>query len=75
MPFWYDWEPNKYNNQLNDDSMLSIDDQYDPEKDIEVVHFITISRLLNYKENFARYLRMNKAHLKPENINKCVKLM
>lgn len=34
MPFWYDWEPKNFNEELNDNSMLSIDDQYDPEAGI-----------------------------------------
>ena len=58
MPFWYDWDKDFYNKQLNDDSMLSIDDKYDPEKDIEVEHFIMISRLLNYKENIIRFIEL-----------------
>ena len=26
MPFWYDWEPKRYKDVLDDNSMLSIDD-------------------------------------------------
>ena len=34
-----------------------------------------ISRLLDYKENFARFLRMNKSSLKFDVIDECIKLM
>lgn len=66
MPFWYDWDPKHFKEKLNDDSMLSIDDEYDPEVGIELNHFVLISRLVKYKENFIKYLQMNKSSLKTE---------
>lgn len=52
MPFWYDWQKETYNEELNDNSMLSIDDKYDPEEGIEIKNFVIISRMLPYQENF-----------------------
>ena len=55
--------------------MLSIDDKYDPEEGIEVKHFVMISRLVNYKDIFVRFLRKNKSSLKMEFIDKFKELV
>jgi len=57
MPFWYDFEPDKYQKELDLDSNLSIDDNYDPESAVKIEHFETISRLIDYKDNLIRFMK------------------
>ena len=39
MPFWYDKNPALYNDVLDENSFMSIDDNYDPEGHIKVEFF------------------------------------
>ena len=41
---------------LDQDSMMSIDENYDPEVDIDIANFEIISRMLNYKNVIFKYL-------------------
>ena len=60
MPFWYMVKQDNYDKALNDDSLLSIDNDFDPEKNIEVVHFELLSRLVEYKDIVIRYIQRNR---------------
>ena len=42
---------------LNEDSNLSIDDDYDPEAGIDIEYFEEISRILDYKEAVVYFMK------------------
>ena len=44
---------------LDDDSFLSIDSNYDPEEHIILKYYEEISRIIDYKFMFERYLQRN----------------
>ena len=58
MPFWFDFEPNKFKEMLDQDSNMSIDDDWDPEANIYVKFFEEISRLLDFKDLLYRYMNL-----------------
>ena len=60
MPFWFLRDKEKYLEILDDDSFLSVDSNYDPEKNIQIKYYEEISRILDYKFMFSRYLERNK---------------
>jgi len=60
MPYWFDQEPDVYIDKLNENSMMSIDQDYDPEKDIVIQNFEHISRALDYKPSLIKFLQQNK---------------
>lgn len=75
MPFWYDWKPDNYNEVLNEDDMLSIDDDYDPEKGIDLAYFVLISRLIPFKENVLKFIELNKNKIRRDKIEKFRELL
>ena len=56
MPFWFLRDKEKYLEILDDDSFLSVDSNYDPEKNIQIKYYEEISRILDYKFMFTRYV-------------------
>jgi len=75
MPFWYDWAPDTYKEVLNEDDMLSIDDDHDPERGIEMTYFVLISRLLNFKESIMKFIELNKNKIRRDRIEKFRELL
>ena len=56
MPFWFLRDKEKYLQILDDDSFLSVDSNYDPEQHINIKYYEEISRILDYKFMFTRYV-------------------
>jgi len=50
--------------------MLSIDDDHDPEKGIDMTYFVLISRLLPFKESIVKYIESNKNKISRAKIEK-----
>ena len=57
MPFWFHDQAEKLHLELDEDSLLSIDAAYDPEKNIELKYFEEISRIVEYKDIMMRYFK------------------
>lgn len=45
-----------YQNILDEDSMMSLDENYDPEVGIYITNFENISRMLDYKAVILKYM-------------------
>ena len=60
---------------LDDNSMMSIDEGYDPEKGIEIRFFEEISRMLDYKNVIFKFMVSNRQNTKVEVIEKFCKLL
>ena len=57
MPFWFWDKKEEYTEILDDNSVMSIDDTYDPEKDIKLRYYEDLSRIAPYREIFARFMK------------------
>ena len=57
MPFWWQANKDKYQQLLDDNSMLSVDAEYDPEAGLEIVNMESISRIIDYKAILVRFMK------------------
>ena len=58
MPFWFDLNP-KIQEELDNDSMLSVDDHFDPESLIKLKYYEQLSRIYSYKGIVVPYMKMS----------------
>ena len=58
MPFWFDMNP-KLQEELDNDSMMSVDDKFDPESLIKLKYYEHLARIVSYKGIVCPYMRMS----------------
>ena len=59
MPFWFDLNPH-LQEELDDNSLMSVDDKYDPEAKIKLKYYEQLARIVSYKGIIIPY--MKKSH-------------
>ena len=63
MPYWFEEQAHELQHALDQDSNLSIDEDYDPEADYNIFYFEEISRALPHLSVLMKYLRRSQSSL------------